>query len=230
MGRLTDFSPEELENFFLLLPRIFCDYRDPRRGPLSLAYIYSNTKDNEDSIFLKAIELVEQRGVKKLGIGEGDLGHGYEGFDHSVARLRSLGFMDQVPIEKFDVKGNVNTGSEALLLAEYIKGMQADKATRGDVGVIAPPFHLVRAFITTVTAVLFEESRTNSDQKTRVYAIPGVSLSWMQQVAHSQGTLVRKRAELLEDELRRLEIYRTKGILKMVSAERALGYLHWRDA
>ncbi|MDP3726219.1 MAG: hypothetical protein Q8R36_03400 [bacterium] len=226
--RLTNLSPEELEKMHMLSQRVLCDYRDPRRGAYRIVYVYSHTKDNEASTFLKAVELVEMRAKKLLGIAEGDLGHGYEGFDHSIERLREFGFQDQVPIVKLGM-GNVNTGSEARVLATYVNGMQANKATHGDVGIIAPPFHLVRAFITTVTAILREEGLTENDQKTRVYAIPGVSLPWMQTVAHSQGTLVRTRAELLEDELKRLEAYRAEKFGSMLSAEKVLAYLNWRD-
>src|SRR3989344_7755695 len=117
--RITGLSAEELEAFFLILPRIYSDYRDPRRGPFKLAYIYANTPDNEDSMFLRAIELAKAGAIQSLGTSEGDLGHGYEGFDYSVERLKVFGWKGQIPLVKLNVGGNVNTGSEATQLAQH---------------------------------------------------------------------------------------------------------------
>lgn len=213
--RLTGLSAEELEAFFQLLPRIFCDYKDPRRGPFKLVYVFSETNSNWDSCFLKAIELANTGATESLGIADGDLGHGYDGFDASITRLKSLGWKDRVPIMKFDLKGNANTMSEAVLLAKRAQGM------RGDIGVVAPPFHMPRAFMTTITAL--------GGIPTRVYSLPGVSLPWMEQAAHSQGTLMNTRADLLGDELARLEKYRAPEFGSMFSAREVLEYLNWRD-
>lgn len=213
--RLTGLSAEELEAFFQLLPRIFCDYRDPRRGPFKLVYVFSETNSNWDSCFLRAVELANTGSMESLGIADGDLGHGYDGFDASITRLTSLGWKDQVPIVKFDVGSNVNTMSEAVLLAKRAQGMQ------GDIGVVAPPFHMPRAFMTTITAL--------KGIPTRVYSLPGVSLSWMEQATHSQGTLTNTRAGLLGDELNRLEKYRASEFGNMLSAQKVLEYLNWRD-
>lgn len=216
MARQTTLSAEDLEDQLLLTQRILCDYRDPRRGPLALLYIYSNTKDNEESSFLRAVEMAKAGMTTRLGIAEGDPGHGYEGFDHSVELLRALNLWDWIPIEKFNVGGNVNTGSEADLVAAYGVGH------RGDIGVIAPPFHIVRAFMTTVSRL--------AAAPTRVYAYPGVAQSWTSTVAHSQGTLVASRAELLQHELQRLEKYRAPEFGSMLTARQVLNYLDWRDA
>lgn len=215
--RLTALSAEDLEDFFLLVPRIFGDYRDPRRGPFELAYIYANTPSNEDSMFLRAIDLANARQIRSLGTSDGDLGFGYEGFGHSLKRLYALGWKktEEIPIVKFDVKGNVNTGSEARLLADYMRGK------KGDLAVIAPPFHIVRAFMTTITAL--------AGAPVRVYAIPGVLLPWMEEAVHSQGTLKKPRKDLLGSELQRLEKYRVPEFGSMLSAGKVIEYLNWRD-
>lgn len=224
MPRITDLSAEELEIFFLLLPRIYSDYRDPRRGPFKLAYLYANTLSNEDSMFLKAVKLANSGGTKALGTSEGDLGFGYEGFCHSARRLREFGLKDAVPVIKFAVGGNVNTGSEAQKLAEYARSIAGGGPGSGDIAIIAPSFHIVRAFMTTVTAL-----KRNGDIPVRVYAVPGVPLPWKEEAAHSQGTLKKKRAELLASELQRLEKYRAPEFGGMLSAREILNYLDWRD-
>lgn len=218
MQRVTNLSAEELKAFFLLQPRIFSDCRDPRRGPFKMAFVYSNTPDNEDSSFLRAVELANTERAESVGITEGDRGRGYEGFDHSVARLKELGLHSEIPIVKFDVDGNANTGSEAQKLAEY-----AQSIAGGDIAIIAPPFHIVRVFMTTVTA--FKRNNVSA----RVYAVPGTPLPWREEATHSQGLIRKKRAELLNDELQRLEKYRAPEFGGMLSAKEIIEYLDWRD-
>ena len=222
--RATNLSAEEMEDFFRLLPRIYSDYRDPRRGPFKLAYMYANTPDNQDSMFLRAIELANAGAIESLGTSEGDLGHGYEGFDHSVERLKVFGWKGQIPLVKLNVGGNVNTGSEATKLAEYARSFAGGGSNGGDLAVIAPAFHLPRAFVTTVTAL-----HNVGLAAVRVYPICGVSLPWLQEAVHSQGTLKKKRADLLNSELQLLEKYRAPEFGCMLSAKEVLQYLNWRD-
>jgi hypothetical protein len=215
MARKTNLSAEELEDFFQLLPRIFCDYRDPTRGPFKLVYVFSETNSNWDSCFLRAVALANTGSMESLGIAEADLGHGYDGFGQSMLRLKELGWKYRIPIMKFDLKGNANTMSEAVLLAKRAQGL------RGDIGVVAPPFHMPRAFMTTVTAL--------KGEPVRVYSIPGTPFPWMERATHSQGTLTNTRAGLLGDELKRLEKYRAPEFGSMLSAREVLEYLDWRD-
>ncbi|MEK7113932.1 MAG: hypothetical protein AAB850_00045 [Patescibacteria group bacterium] len=223
--RITGLSAEELEDLLQLLPRIFCDYRDPRRGPYKLAFIFGNTIDNEMSSFLRAVELAKTAETKSLGVSEGSLGFGYEGYDHSVGLLKALGLKDTFPIVKFDVGGNVNTGFEAKVLAEHAKSIAGGGRDGGDIAIIATPFHIVRAFMTTVTAL-----KRNGDIPVWVYAVPGIPLPWTEEAVHSQGTLKKKRKELLVSELQRLEKYRAPEFGGMLSAREVINYLDWRDS
>lgn len=220
--RITNLSAEEMEAFFLLLPRIFCDYRDMRRGPYKMAFVYSNTPDNESSSFFKVIEMVNAGEVESLGMSEGDRGHGYEGFDYSVERLKVLGLKNVVPIVKFDENGIVTTGTEAQKLSEYALSI-AGSGHDGDIAIIAPPFHIVRVFMTTVTAL------KRNNVSARVYAVPGVPLPWNEQVHHSQGIVRDTRARLLIGELERLEKYRAPEFGSMLLAKEVIEYLNWRD-
>jgi hypothetical protein len=210
-------STRDLEDYFELSARIFSDYRDPRRGPFSLVYLYSETSDNADSCFLRAIELVRGEGVKAVGTAEGALGHGYDGFEASCKRLRALGWSDESPIQKILVDGVVNTLSEAQALVNRMKSVE------GDVGIVAPPFHIVRAFVTTITAL------KESGQERRIYALPGTPLEWGERVRHSQGELIGTRSELLQSELSRLQKYRTPEFGNLLSPREVLEYLNWRD-
>lgn len=222
---ITGLSAADLEDFFRLLPRIYADHRDPKRGPFRMAYLYANTLSNEDSMFLRAIELAEAGMIELLGISEGELGHGYEGFDHSVERLRQLGWDGTIPIVKIDVGGNVNTGAEARKLAQYTKNASFVRSWKGDgLAVIAPAFHLPRVFMTTVSAL------HHAELKLRVYPVAGMSLPWMEEAVHSQGTLKATRAKLLDGELQRLEKYRAPEYGGMLPPSEVLKYLDWRDS
>ncbi len=219
---LTNLPATDLEAMVLLTQRVFADYRSPRQGKFGLVYNYSETTDNEDSGLLKVVELARAGAALQFGICEGSTENGYAGYKHSVDRLAEWGFYGgrrpDVSITPIKVRGNVNTGTEAEALVRY-----ASVANIGDVGIVAPPFHLLRAFMTTVSAML------RLDKTLRIYAIMGDELSWTQEVRHSQGTLVRTREELLGTELERLEKYRTKECGSMISAQKGLEYLRWRD-
>ena len=220
--RITQLPAEEMERLFMLAQRIMSDYRDPRRGPFQIAYVFSETVSNQDSGFMRAVELAKSREIQSVGLAEGALGHGYEGFDHSVQRLRQLGWNDEVPIVKIDVGGNVNTRSEADMLVDYVRGLAGGRRP-SDVCIIAPPFHLVRAFITTITPVV------RNSIPLRAYAVPGVPLPWTAIAAHSQGTTADTRCNLLKSELTLLETYRAAQYGSMLNAEEIENYLTWRD-
>lgn len=221
--RITNLSAEDLEAFFLLLPRIYSDYRDPRRGSYEMGFIFANVPASEDSSFLRAIGMANAGAIRTLGISEGAKGLGYEGFDHSVERLMTFGWKDQVPIVKLIVEEdgdgvrNVNTGSEAQVLARYAGGI------KGDVALIYPPFHPARAFMTMVTAL------RRNDVVSRVYSVPGVPLSWSEKVPYGQKGAMKTRGEMLVEELERLEKYRAPEFGGMLSAQEVSAYLDWRD-
>ena len=217
--RVTSLSPEDLEDLFLLAPRIFCDYRDPTRGPLEMLFIFGQTSDNADSCFVRAVELAKMGATKALGISDGDLGHGYDGFDSSVDRLKQLGWGHGgvfPPIVKFDLNANVNTRSEALALAEWTKEHP------GDIGVVATQFwHIVRGLTTLVTVL--------KGLPTHVYAYPGISMPWGERVRHSQGTVTNTRVGLQPGELQRMEKYQAPEFGGLFTAKQVIEYLNWRD-
>lgn len=215
--RLTKFSPGELENLCILQPRVFSDYRDPRRGPFEMLYLYGETTDNDPSTILRAIELANAGAMKSIGISGADATNGYAGFDVTVERLKTFGWNSEMPIVKLASDGNANTLSEARALVAHAW------AVGGDIGIVAPAFHLVRCFMTMVTAI--------GNNPIRVYAIPGTPLRWNEEVVHSQGIVRDTRSGLLSNqELPRLEKYRAPEFGGLFSAEKVLQYLEWRDA
>lgn len=225
--RITSLSAEELEKLHLLKDRVLCDYRDPRRGPYKLAYIYANTPDNEDSMFIRAAELANAGGTEALGTSEGARGLGYDGFDHSIQRLKAFGLKDGFPVIKFlvdaDEKGvrNVNTGSEAQKLAEWARSIAGGG---GDIAIIMTSYHAVRAFSTTVTAL------KRNGVAVRVYAVPGVPQSWVQTIKYGQKLEEKPRHMSSVDELQRQEKYRAPEFGGLLPAQEVIDYLNWRDS
>jgi len=212
---ITRFEVDELEALLFLSQRVLADYRDPRRGPLQMLYIFANTTDNADSTFVRAVDMEQSGAMKNLGLAEGTLGHGHAGFSASLKRLRQLGWSDSVPVRALDVDGVVNTLREAEELHDY------SIYHRGDIGIVAPPFHLVRAFVSVVSTI--------AAHPMRVYAYPGVPLPWSEEVVHSQGVVRGTRSNLLKSELERLAKYRASEFGGLLSAREVLQYLDWRD-
>lgn len=218
--RITTLEASELEKLFMLASRIHADHPCASGGAYAFAFIYANTTDSEVSSFKRAIEMESAGTIRALGVSEGSLGFGYAGYDHSVAELRKLGWRDRVPIVKLDVGGQVNTGSEAQRLAEHVRPFVEGE----DIYIIAPPFHIVRAFFTTVTALM------HNNLKVRAYAAQGTTLPWHERARHSLGVVEDTRVGLLKGELARLERYRPPNWGMMINADEMEAYLDWRDA
>ncbi len=213
--RLEKLTRDELVDFCLLLPQVFSDYR-PWRGPLELIYPFSETPDNMDSGLSRAIDLVRSGYAYNLGIPNGPLGHGYAGYDHTMKSLKRLGWHGEVTVIEAGVEGNFNTRTEADALVAWARG-------RGDIGIVAPAFHLLRTFMTTVTAM--------GNEYIRVYAYVGDPLEWRgKKIVHSQGNLVKEREGLLPEEFGRLAKYQAPQFGGLVTPAQTLEYLRQRDS
>ena len=87
--------------------------------------------------------------------------------------------------------------------------------------VVATPFHLPRALLTTLSVA------AQSDKHLKIYSHTGLPLRWDETVAHSQGMLVGDRESLLDSEMERMFVYHRKGDLMRPSE--ALEALRKRD-
>ena len=216
MTPVTTLNTHDLRDFFLLTPRIMSDYR-PRFTPSAMLYVYSNTRDNDESSLAFAARHYGAGFTRTIGVCEGETEHGYAGFEHSRAHLMARGAPVRciVPVK---VEGNVNTYAEACVLAKRCSELG------GDLEVVAAPFHIVRAFMTTVTAL------RNEGVRHRVYARVGEPLSWREEATHSQGALRATRAALLAEELARLERYRAPQFGSMMTPAEVIAYLDSRES
>ena len=131
-----------------------------------------------------------------------------------LAVRSALGAGAAIEVIPFGFTDRVHTLREAQALVRYAKS-----AKLVDLVAIAPPFHLPRAFISTVSEALREYPSL------RVWASSGGVLSWDEEASHSQG-IVGVRRTFIGSELRRIPTYTAKGDL--APASQVLAYLKLR--
>jgi uncharacterized SAM-binding protein YcdF (DUF218 family) len=199
-----------------LLMRILCDTLPPVTA--DGAYLFGQTNDNQESVFLSAQELIIRALVRRILISDADPKNGYPGGHAWREALIAHGIRDSV-IEEVPVEptSSLNTLIEAEALIQH-----ARKNGYRFIVVCAAPFHQERAFMTAVSAAL------GAYPDLRLYSYPGRALAWDDQVMHSQGTLSATRAGLISSEQERIATYLGKGDL--VSCSHVLSYLRKRDA
>ncbi|MEK6807618.1 MAG: hypothetical protein AABX75_01170, partial [Nanoarchaeota archaeon] len=179
--------------------RVLCDVRAPR---LDLAYLFAQTSDNERSVFAAGAHLYGHNPGLNIGLcGSENTNHGYPGLgawrDKLFSQPYEINAQCIIPIPHPNAP---NTLSEAETLVNYAKenGMT-------HLGIVAPPFHLPRAFITIVTVVRDEYP------KLKIYSVVGTTLPWDEVVRHSQGVTTGKRSELISGEWERIRKYQKEG-------------------
>lgn len=196
-----------------LLLRVLCDIH-----PIAdAALLYAHTKENQDSVLEKGVELLNNGQVNELWISGSESKSGYLGVDVWRDLLIDRGVtadkVKDIPTNGYDM---LNTYIEAFEAIRYAK----TNAVKSLI-VVSAPFHQLRAFATIVTAV------TREYPELKAYSRPGTSLSWLENVPHSQGTLMGTRDEFIYTELERIDKYHKMGDL--LALEDVAAYLRKRD-
>lgn len=183
----------------------------------SPVYLFSETTDNERSVFQTGVRLLcEGKASGLFLIDDADRTNvGYPGAKRWTERLARAGVQPS-SIGVIKCTGWLHTYSESLALVAHAK-----REGWGSLVIVAPPFHQVRAFVSIVSAM------RKLDAKIRVFNQVGTTSAWSKTVRHSQGTLVRTRLDLVTEEIRRIKRYARKGDL--VSVDVVLEYLAWRN-
>jgi len=194
--------------------KILCDIRPPK--PVDAAYLFAQTKDNEESSFYIARKLVRHSMSGKILILDSEFSSGYAGFDVWKGKLAKLGIEEDQIVGVNLKTGNHNTLTEAEAVVRFAKYSNYETII-----ISAAPFHQVRAFMTTVRVAIVEYPEL------KIYSIPGKALAWNEYVTHSQGILTAERSELINSEMERIEHYISKGDL--VSFDEVAHYLKRRD-
>lgn len=187
-------------------------------GSFNLIYLFSQTASNEAAV----LEAVPYDTELTVGISGCRSPHpGYPGADDWIGKLTRQGtaasrIVPVGPDAPAPRERSLNTRDEARQLVSYCQA-----AGLHHLGVVAPEFHELRAFMSTVTWAL------RSYPSLRVYRVKPKSLPWAEVATHSQGVTVGTRASLLAGEMLRIVKYFTKGDLAAPTA--VIEYLNRRD-
>jgi len=198
-----------------LLTRVLCDLQP--KNPTNGAYLYCQTRSNQQSIFQAAHFLLNNALTHRILILNTKAKSGYPGFTEWKQQLHQLGLSEE------QIEGVLNKETSmlnTLIESEAIIRFARQHSYRS-LFVVAPPFQQLRAFMTAVTVALREYPEL------LIYSYPSAAMSWQEEVIHSQGRLKAKRRDLIQEELERIEKYQSKGDL--ASPEQVLSYLNKRE-
>lgn len=196
--------------------RTFCDSKP--KDVADAAFLFGQTIDNQESVFLAAKRLLKNQFIKKVLIVRSDPKSGYPGHSIWEKELLKMGIPKDLIIGVDLISTiSLNTLIEATGMIKHAKNNHYKK-----IYVIASPFHQLRAFMTSVTVAL------KYYPNLRIYSYQGNSLSWSDTVTHSQGTTIGPRSRLIRGELDRIITYQQKGDL--ASDNSIIEYLEKRDS
>eukprot|EP00933_Yihiella_yeosuensis_P027037 TRINITY_DN20971_c0_g3_i1.p1 TRINITY_DN20971_c0_g3~~TRINITY_DN20971_c0_g3_i1.p1 ORF type:complete len:252 (-),score=48.16 TRINITY_DN20971_c0_g3_i1:128-883(-) len=173
------------------------------------AYLFQQLDCNLASTAFAAAELVRRCPTtrllvfdvnnEKLPIG---IPNGYGGATTLLASLNEANVpMSQVDLVPYDHETHrmVHTLVEAQCAVRHAK-----KKGWKSLLVVAPPFHLLRASMTTASVAAREAPDLS------IHAFAGCPLAWEETAVHSQG-MVGTRHEIFDSEMMRIERYTEKG-------------------
>ena len=168
-----------------LLTRTLCDLRP--KNPTNGAYLYCQTRGNQQSIFQAAQYLLNSSLTSKILILNSKAKSGYPGFAEWKQQLQQLGISaEQIEGVKNKETSMLNTLIESEAVIRFAK-----QHGYGSLFVVAQPFHQLRALMTAVTGTLREYPEL------LIYSYPGEAMPWQEVVVHSQGSLKAKRRDLI---------------------------------
>ena len=208
------FATSELELFELVV-RILADTAPREMADAIL--MYGQTESNEISTLGRASEIWRAGLAERIVFGRGGKlvkGDPWEpGYDSKLARL-GVHSGAIIPVQITAELAHTQTEANSLVQFAQKEGWQR-------VYVVSSPFHQLRAFVGTVTAILRQGARL------KAFSMPGLALPWTEEAVHSQNVVTGKRFKLLKGELDRMNAYYEHGDL--VTAREALDYLDQRD-
>ena len=198
-----------------LIIRALCDVQ--AEITVDGAVLYSQTTDNQSSVFLAAKKIISNKLAKKILFIKSAPISGYPGFSSWTNELNKSGIQsnDIVGVELMKTN-SLNTLIESEAIIKYA----AQKKYRS-LYVVSSPFHQLRAFMTLVTVAL------RYYPEILIFSYTGISLPWLDKVVHSQGTLSGTRKDIIKAEFERIEKYKQKGDLS--SEIKIIEYLNKRD-
>jgi len=138
-----------------LLLRILYDTLPAERA--DAAYLFAQTEPNQDSVFVTARELLERHAVGKILISDCHPKCGYIGAAAYRQAMIDFGIpadaIEEVPMEPTEI---LHTLIESRAIVQHANAKGYRKLV-----IVSAPFHQERAFMTAVTAALWD-GRTRS--------------------------------------------------------------------
>jgi len=192
----------------------------PARDPQAI-YLFGELPENAQSSFAAARTAVQRWPQIRILITDEDGSRcpGFGGWGAMRAGLLEVGVaesnIEAVPSDVSETM--LHTLNEARFLIAF-----ARQKGYHELLVVAPPFHQLRAFATTISVAI-----ANHHCFVQVYSYPGTALSWEESAVHSQGTVCAQRKVLLDGELDRILRYTAKG--DILQCDQLLKYLEDRD-
>lgn len=189
-------------NLFRLATFVQNDTEPPPMGRTDAAYLFGHTPANEESVLTRGCEIRLYGKTEKLLVCGGGP---YISPDHPNRLCAYSGGIawknyltrhgaDPAGIECIARPELSHTGTEAEQLV-----LRARKEKWQNVYIVAAPFHLLRAFVTTVSQIL------QLYPDLRIWCKPGTPLPWFQGGVSSQGIVGKTRlGDFMEMEWERL--------------------------
>ncbi|MFW6226549.1 MAG: YdcF family protein [Bacteroidota bacterium] len=204
-----------MEKLVELTIRVFADYdRDKKHDAIALIV---QTPDNTLQL-MNGIAAIHKTHPDMLYLVNGSESiSGYAGFKQYQTLLLNKSIDEKQILKVPPVDKNIlHTRNESEAIVRFAKRMNFET-----LGVMAAPFHQLRAFMSVVTLCLLIYPEL------KIYSIPGSPADWTEKVSHSQGLLNDSRNKLIHSEIQRITTYQEKGDL--ASTEEVLEYLNNRD-
>lgn len=190
----TGTTVEEISELYylntLLLSSLF-----PARYRGLIGYAVSETPDNEDHVLFMVADLLFRGEISRIAIMDPQshiYNYGYAGPKKCSKALLAKGVKDDEIL--------VIKSSAPIAMPHTFTEMQFVLPRLSEMGqeailLIAPAFHLLRAYISAVSVVIQEKLPL------KLYGARAVPNSWFVEVVHSQGKEKRRRDMLIVSEL-----------------------------
>ena len=188
--------------------------QDQKPG-LKTAFLFSNTRDNQQSVFEGAANLYrEGRTGSFLVIGSDDDTTGFPGYTKWATGLEEVvgpdirGRIMRVPLLPMRRNGqrNINNKSESESLGAYATAKKI-----GALYAVAWNVQQLRAFMTAASEVMDQSLELN------IFNQLGATLPWGDVVYHSQGSDRGTREDFVRRELIKIAGYQADGDIKPAS-------------
>ena len=188
------------------------------------AYVFIETEDNWGSSFRAASELIKRDAATEVFSVYHKKLAGSPGYFKWKEKLERFVGFGRVRYIRLDNLRGFNTLSESVALVEF-----AHENEINSFYLVAPPFHMLRTFMTAASVAIRNGSEIN------FFACPGAPQDLNQNVLHSQGKGPFPRWKWFELELKTISDYSEKngipltpGLIKYESIQDIINYMKRR--